>query len=133
MARNQQIKRIRTYAVTSARSFVANERYTVRLPIPFPAIMATSASIPKTMHAWRKHRGTPEPQWDEIPVPACPPNGLLVKVLAAGVCHSDVGVLARDGQAPYYQEKFVVGHEGCGDVFATGADVSDFKIGSRRH
>ena len=92
-------------------AFVPNEHYTVMLFTSLQAIMATSSErIPTTMHAWRKHRGNPEPQWDEV---------------------SDVGVLARDGQAPHDQEKFVVGHEGCGDIVATGANISDFKIGDR--
>ena len=75
------------------------------------------------MHAWRKHRGNSEAVYEELPVPTTPTNGFLVKILAAGVCHSDVGIVARDGHASYYRDKFVIGHEGCGEIVAIGSDV----------
>jgi alcohol dehydrogenase, propanol-preferring len=90
-------------------------------------------AIPKTMHAWRKHRGNPEAQYEEIPVPATPPNGFLVKILAAGLCHSDVGVVATDG-ATQYQAKFVIGHEGCGEIVQIGNEVKQsegWEVGQR--
>jgi propanol-preferring alcohol dehydrogenase len=91
-------------------------------------------AIPKTMHAWRKHRGNPEAVYEEIAVPPTPANGFLIKILAAGLCHSDVGVVARDGTAPHYQEKFVIGHEGCGEIIAIGDEVKaedGWKVGMR--
>lgn len=94
--------------------------------------MATA--IPKTMHAWRKHKGNPEAQYEEIPVPSTPPHGFLVKILAAGLCHSDVNVVATDGAAERYQEKFVIGHEGCGEIVSIGSEVKEsegWKVGQR--
>ena len=88
--------------------------------------------IPSTMHAWRKHRGNPEAVYEEIPVPSAPANGFLIKILAAGLCHSDVSVVARDGTGPHYQEKFVIGHEGCGEIVAIGDEVdAGWKLGMR--
>ncbi|KAK2786115.1 hypothetical protein FQN52_007995 [Onygenales sp. PD_12] len=53
---------------------------------------------------------------------------LLIKVLACGVCHSDV--LVRDGIA---RNSFpiVPGHEIVGDVHALGPGVRSFKVGDR--
>ena len=85
------------------------------------------------MHAWRKHRGNPEAVYEEIPVPSTPPHGFLLKVLAAGLCHSDVSVVAYDNTAPHYQEKFVIGHEGCGEILEIGGDVKgdQWRVGMR--
>lgn len=53
---------------------------------------------------------------------------LLVRIVAAGVCHSDVSVL--DGTLP---SKFpiVLGHEGAGVVVGIGQGVTDFQPGDR--
>ncbi|OAX80440.1 hypothetical protein ACJ72_05229 [Emergomyces africanus] len=53
---------------------------------------------------------------------------ILVKVLACGVCHSDV--LVRDGVAGN-SFPIVPGHEIVGNVHALGPGVKNFKIGER--
>jgi len=40
--------------------------------------------LPKSMFAWRKHRGNPEPIWEEVPVPEASPTGVVIKLLASG-------------------------------------------------
>ena len=89
-------------------------------------------SPPKTMRAWQQHFGKPAPQLVELPVPPCPNDGLLIKVAAAGICHSDVGLLAMPGKPadkswPF--EKYTLGHEGCGKIVQVGSEVKDFAIG----
>ena len=56
------------------------------------------------------------------------PGQVMVKLLATGLCHSDLHVL--DGIS-YPQFPVVLGHEGVGDVVAIGAGVSDFAVGDR--
>src|SRR3546814_18476138 len=51
---------------------------------------------------------------------------LLVKVRAAGLCHSDLSVI--DGSRPRVMP-MVLGHEAAGEVLAIGADVRDFAVG----
>ncbi|KAL2369095.1 zinc-binding dehydrogenase [Blastomyces gilchristii SLH14081] len=53
---------------------------------------------------------------------------ILVKVLACGVCHSDV--LVRDGEAGN-SFPIIPGHEIVGSVQALGPGVKNFKIGER--
>src|SRR3546814_9415757 len=53
---------------------------------------------------------------------------LLVKVRAAGLCHSDLSVI--DGSRPRVMP-MVLGHEAAGEVLAIGADVRDFAIGDQ--
>ncbi|MFJ3473442.1 NAD(P)-dependent alcohol dehydrogenase [Microbacterium maritypicum] len=57
-----------------------------------------------------------EPRADEI----------LVKVVSAGVCHTDV--VARNGDYPV-PTPIVLGHEGAGIVEAIGSDVDDIAVG----
>ncbi len=56
------------------------------------------------------------------------PGELLVKIEAAGLCHSDLSRVNGDrvGVAPV-----LLGHEGCGRVVAAGAGVDDIAIGDK--
>jgi alcohol dehydrogenase len=53
---------------------------------------------------------------------------LCVRVLAAGLCHSDLSVI--DGSRPR-PLPMVLGHEATGEVVETGADAGDFAVGDR--
>jgi D-arabinose 1-dehydrogenase-like Zn-dependent alcohol dehydrogenase len=64
-------------------------------------------------------RGIPEPG----------PREVRIKVLACGVCHSDV--LTKEGSWPGIQYPRVPGHEVAGIVDAVGADISEWKRGQR--
>lgn len=48
------------------------------------------------MIAYRFAPGSSKPAREEVSVPHPKPNEVLVKILAGGVCHSDVGVLDPD-------------------------------------
>jgi alcohol dehydrogenase len=54
------------------------------------------------------------------------PGELLVRVRAAGLCHSDLSVI--DGSRPRVLP-MVLGHEAAGEVVATGPDVAGFTEG----
>jgi Zn-dependent alcohol dehydrogenase len=56
------------------------------------------------------------------------PGEILVKVLAAGLCHSDLSVI--DGSRPRVMP-MVMGHEAAGEVVQAGEGVSDLKPGDR--
>jgi threonine dehydrogenase-like Zn-dependent dehydrogenase len=57
----------------------------------------------------------------EMPVPALKPGQLLVKLLAAGVCGSDVHM--RRGEDPRTPLPIILGHEGVGEVAAAAGPV----------
>jgi len=65
----------------------------------------------------------------EMPVPACGPTDLLVKVKACGICGSDIH--GFDGSSGRRIPPLVMGHEAAGIVQDVGADVQGFKIGDR--
>ncbi len=69
-------------------------------------------------------------QIEELPVPEVTPGQVLVKVVASGVCHTDLH--AADGDWPVKPTlPFVPGHEGVGYVAALGAGVQGIKEGDR--
>jgi len=63
---------------------------------------------------------------EEIPTPQTGPGELLVKVLASGVCGSDVMEWYRMKKAPR-----VLGHEITGEIVEVGKGVDRYKIGDR--
>ena len=63
---------------------------------------------------------------EEMPTPQIGPGEVLVKVLACGVCGSDVMEWYRINKAP-----LVLGHEATGEIVEVGDGVGQFKIGDR--
>lgn len=62
------------------------------------------------------------------PMPVAGPGEVLIRVLACGVCRTDLHVLDGEVAAKY---PIVPGHEIVGQVVAVGADVADFSAGDR--
>jgi len=63
---------------------------------------------------------------EEIPKPKISPDELLVKVIACGICGSDVMEWYRIKKAPR-----VLGHEMTGEIIEVGKNVKKFKVGNR--
>ena len=63
---------------------------------------------------------------EEMPVPQIGPGELLMKVVASGICGSDVMEWYRRDKVP-----LVLGHEVAGEVVAVGQGVEQFKPGDR--
>ena len=63
---------------------------------------------------------------EEIPTPKIGPGELLVKVLASGICGSDVMDWYRIQKAPR-----VLGHEIAGEIVEVGGGVDQYKMGDR--
>lgn len=65
---------------------------------------------------------------EEVPVPVPGPGEVLVKVIACGVCHTDLH--AADGDWPVKPTPpFIPGHEVAGIVAAVGPGVTELKEG----
>ena len=65
---------------------------------------------------------------DEMPIPTPGPGEVLVKIVATGVCHTDLH--AADGDWPVKPAPpFIPGHEGAGIVAALGPGVVSLKEG----
>ncbi|HUU07836.1 MAG TPA: zinc-dependent dehydrogenase [Thermoplasmata archaeon] len=63
---------------------------------------------------------------EEMPKPKAGPGELLVKVMASGICGSDVMEWYRIKRAP-----LVLGHEIAGDVVEVGEGVERYRVGDR--
>ena len=89
----------------------------------------------KVRAAVLRQTGLPAPYAQSRPlqietVELSPPGrgDLCVRVLAAGLCHSDLSVI--DGSRPRPMP-MVLGHEATGEVVEVGADAGDFAVGDR--
>lgn len=79
--------------------------------------------LPDTMSAVRLTAWGARPVLAEVPVPRPTGEQLLLRVDAAGLCHSDLHVMdAPAGQLPYALP-FTLGHEVVGTVVACGDQV----------
>jgi erythritol/L-threitol dehydrogenase len=88
-------------------------------------------SIPETMQAVRAY-GVEDYRLEEVPVPAVGPGEVLVRVLATGICASDVKthfgaarVWGGDGMSSYIQTPVIPGHEFVGEVVALGEGAAE--------
>src|SRR5919198_4523773 len=85
------------------------------------------------MHAWVVERPKPideQPlRYIEKTVPTPNRDELLVRVLACGVCRTDMHV--SEGDLPVHRERVVPGHEVVGAVRDGGPDVTGFADGDR--
>ncbi len=64
----------------------------------------------------------------ELPDPDCPQDGVLLRVLACGVCRSDWHAWNGSDPVPL---PHIPGHEYCGEVIAVGSQVRRWKVGDR--
>lgn len=93
--------------------------------------------IPETMRAWRVREPGPIGQGPlelvEVPVPVPGPGQVLVRVLACGVCRTDLHV--AEGDLPVRRPHVIPGHEIVGTVVAHGGTpaggVARFAPGDR--
>src|SRR4030042_1015890 len=63
---------------------------------------------------------------EESPIPEIGPGEILVKIMASGICGSDVMEWYRVKKAP-----LVLGHEITGEIVKIGASVRRYDIGQR--
>lgn len=65
----------------------------------------------------------------DVPDPEPGPGQVLLKVTAAGVCHSDIAVMSMPAAALNFPLPLTLGHEGAGTVEALGEGATGFAVG----
>ena len=67
--------------------------------------------------------------WEDVDLPVCGDNDVLIKVEACAVCGSDVhGMTGSTGRRI---PPIIMGHEGAGTIAACGINVHNYKVGDR--
>jgi propanol-preferring alcohol dehydrogenase len=70
-----------------------------------------------------------EPELREIEAPEPGPGQVLVRVLGAGLCHSDLHVMELPEGTFSWRLPFTLGHENAGTVAALGAGATGVEVG----
>ncbi|PVE19542.1 MULTISPECIES: NAD(P)-dependent alcohol dehydrogenase [unclassified Arthrobacter] len=69
------------------------------------------------------------PELVDIPTPVPGPGQVLLRVTAAGVCHSDQFIMDLPADQYIYGLPLTLGHEGAGTVESWGAGVTGLQVG----
>jgi len=83
----------------------------------------------ESMRAVRLVEWQAQPEVREVPVPVPGPGEVLVRVTAAGLCHSDVHLLEWPEGTLQYRLPFTLGHETAGVVAGLGPGAEGFAEG----
>ncbi|NHA68279.1 L-threonine 3-dehydrogenase [Phycicoccus flavus] len=84
------------------------------------------------MRALRKVDAGPGLELVEVPEPVCGPKDVLVRVLRAGICGTDLHLEQWDEwAAATVRAPLTLGHEFFGEVVEVGADVDHVAVGDR--
>jgi len=114
-AANDTLREIKTHAATNELSFTSRMKQ-------------KEGSMTKSMKAAVVHAFGKPLVIEQVPIPVPGPGEVLVKIIATGVCHTDLH--AADGDWPVKPNPpFIPGHEGAGVVVATGPGVTHVKEG----
>lgn len=69
-------------------------------------------------------------RYEDIPYPKCEPGGMIMKVMAVGLCGSDIRNLTTDSLPGHYPQ--IWGHEHAGIIKEIGPEYKgDLKVGDR--
>lgn len=83
------------------------------------------------MKAWQFTKAGDVPKLVTLPDPVAGRGEVVLDVRAAGLCHSDVGIIEGPGVTWLSHTPIVLGHEVAGVISAVGPGVNDFRIGDR--
>jgi threonine 3-dehydrogenase len=69
---------------------------------------------------------------EDVPEPQVGINDVKIRVLATGICGTDLHIFEWDAWAQKtIPVPLVIGHEFVGEIVETGSNVTDFEIGDR--
>lgn len=99
-----------------------------RTSLPGLAFVVIEALNPSVKAIRLTNLGSPL-EMREIASPQAGPRDLLIRIKAAGICHSDAHY--RAGVSPVESLPLTLGHEVAGVVERTGANLDGFRVGDR--
>ncbi|THH01790.1 hypothetical protein EW026_g962 [Hermanssonia centrifuga] len=83
----------------------------------------TALPADRRMIGYRYYPQATEPVREEAAIPTPNDDEVLIRVLAAGVCHSDIGLLDPNGLGRIATTNYFMGHENAGIIVALGSSV----------
>ncbi|CAE6455151.1 unnamed protein product [Rhizoctonia solani] len=87
-------------------------------------------NLPETMRGLRLEEfNKPYVYHTDLPVPRPRPGEMILKVMAAGFCHTETVAMSGDYEGVILP--VIPGHENVGVVAAVGEGVTEFKVGDR--
>lgn len=82
------------------------------------------------MKAWQFTNANEPPVFNEVPEPTTGPGEVVLEMKAAGLCHSDVGLLHDEGWLALLAKRpITIGHENASVVAQICEGVTDFAVG----
>ncbi|MDC7287621.1 alcohol dehydrogenase catalytic domain-containing protein [Blautia schinkii] len=66
---------------------------------------------------------------EELPIPQCPEDGILIKVHFCGICGGDIRNYSNGLRGGVKEQ--IMGHEISGEIVETGVNVTSWKVGER--
>ncbi|HVF16879.1 MAG TPA: zinc-dependent alcohol dehydrogenase family protein [Steroidobacteraceae bacterium] len=88
--------------------------------------MKTRAAVLNEISLPRPYAQSRPLQIVEVDLDPPGPREVLVRMRAAGLCHSDLSVINGDRPRPM---PMAIGHEGAGEIVEVGAEVKDLRVG----
>src|SRR5881396_3767368 len=102
------------------------------LPAAAKAPATSSRALPRTMKAVVKAAAGPGAEIRDVPVPVYGAGDLLLRVLRAGVCGTDLHIVEWDRWSQgRLRPPVTLGHEFVGEIVELGAGVTEFELGER--
>src|SRR6266705_4846026 len=102
------------------------------IPAAAKAPAASSRALPRTMKAVVKATAGVGAEIRDVPVPTCGAGDLLLRVLRAGVCGTDLHIVEWDRWSQgRIKPPVTLGHEFVGQIVECGAGVTSFAVGDR--
>src|SRR5512146_3451019 len=100
-----------------------------------PAVTAEpgrTSTRPRTMKAVVKAAASPGAEIRDVPVPVAGAGEVLLRVLRAGVCGTDLHIWSWDRWSQgRVKPPVTLGHEFVGEIVELGDGVTEFKLGER--
>ncbi|KAH7088262.1 alcohol dehydrogenase [Paraphoma chrysanthemicola] len=84
-----------------------------------------------TMKAYRFETPSEGLIYKDVPVPVPESNQVLVRIKAAGICHTDINIITGKDDTFFWKRPITLGHELAGEIVEIGANVTNFKVGDR--
>lgn len=84
-------------------------------------------NLPDSMHAMVLHAAKKSLEYTTLPVPVPGTGQILIKVIACGVCRTDLHII--DGELAHPRLPLIPGHEVVGSVVKTGEGITLLKEG----